>query len=156
MIDKNNKIISNILLTGNYLLIENYKFKNSIKSTFDINKHYTKTDKYITIKNKINTLLDGFIVDKKLRLYFSVLLALDLYALTDNKTSASIIAVKNLIDQHVKYNVKTRFKHFLMMLCMKSYTLRDIIRNDSDSEDYLMVLYNLCKFKNLNKGLVYD
>lgn len=150
MIDKNNKIISDILLTGNYLLVKNYKFNSQIKSIFDINRSYSKNDKFVMLRNKFNSLLEGFIIDKKIRLYFSILIALDLCSLDDNlKLEKSIKSIKNLIEQHIKYNVKTRFKHFLMKLCLGSNVLRENLKNGFDCEDYLMVLFNLSKIKNI-------
>ena len=150
MIDKNNKIISDILLTGNYLLVKNYKFSLQIKSIFNINKFYSKNDKFVILRNKFNSLLEGFIINKKIRLYFSILIALDLCSLDDNlKLEKTIKSIKNLIEQHIKYNVNTRFKHFLMKLCLGSHILRENLKNDFDCEDYLMVLFNLSKIKNI-------
>lgn len=151
MIDKNIKIISDILLNGNYKNILNYNFINK-KSVREIYNFYNKYDKYKIIKNRIKNILDGFINNSKLKFYLLILISIDLNNCEDdNKIEKSILSIKNIIKKYINYDYKERITNLLKRLCLGSFTLKKNLISQNN-EDFLIILYHIVLLVNKNNN----
>lgn len=132
-IDKNNKIISELISTGNFFELENYIFKE--------NKDISRPS--LTNKKQATRLLDGFINKSKLKNHLILLFALDFSNQTDNELEKTMKEFQSYIKFLINYDINSRIKKLLVKFCQKSYTLKLLLQDKISDESILRVLLQI-------------
>lgn len=142
MINKNYKIISQILSTGNYKQIFDYNFQKNMYLK-DIKSFYINNTDFHNIYSVVKKIFQGFLTKSKILNEIILLCTIDL--INSRDPNKKIEYYKKQIKNFIIFDTKKRIEKLLYKICLTSDYLKKKIKEEISNEHFLLVLLNIVK-----------
>ena len=142
MINKNYKIISQILSTGNYKQIFDYNFQKNMYLK-DIKSFYINNSDFHNIYSVVKKIFQGFLTKSKILNEIILLCTIDL--INSRDPNKKIEYYKKQIKNFIIFDTKKRIEKLLYKICLTSDYLKKKIKEEISNEHFLLVLLNIVK-----------
>ena len=142
MINKNYKIISQILSTGNYKQIFDYNFQKNMYLK-DIKSFYINNSDFHNIYSVVKKIFQGFLTKSKILNEIILLCTIDL--INSRDPNKKIEYYKKQIKNFIIFDTKKRIEKLLYKICLTSDYLKKKIKEEISNVHFLFVLLNIVK-----------
>lgn len=142
MINKNYKIISQILSTGNYKQVFDYNFQKNMYLK-DIKSFYINNSDFHNIYSVVKKIFQGFLTKSKILNEIILLCTIDL--INSRDLNKKIEYYKKQIKNFIIFDTKKRIEKLLYKICLTSDYLKKKIKEEISNEHFLLVLLNIVK-----------
>ena len=142
MINKNYKIISQLLSTGNYKQIFDYNFQKNMYLK-DIKSFYINNSDFHNIYSVVKKIFQGFLTKSKILNEIILLCTIDL--INSRDPNKKIEYYKKQIKNFIIFDTKERIEKLLYKICLTSDYLKKKIKEEISNEHFLLVLLNIVK-----------
>ena len=133
MINKNYKIISQILSTGNYKQIFDYNFQKNMYLK-DIKSFYINNSDFHNIYRVVKKIFQGFLTKSKILNEIILLCTIDL--INSRDTNKKIEYYKKQIKNFIIFDTKKRIEKLLYKICLTSDYLKKKISSKRTVHTY--------------------
>lgn len=134
-IDKQQKIIGDIITTGNFYLSSKLNINNNL-SAREINNILIQNQKYQEARIKSKKLLEGFLVSGKVKEHITILIALELMTQDDKFISG----IKSYIKFLVNYDNDSRTRKLVSRICQVSDNLKKNLVDKETNTYFIRIL----------------
>lgn len=134
-IDKQQKIIGDIITTGNFYLSSKLNINNEL-SAREINNILIQNQKYQEARIKSKKLLEGFLVSGKVKEHITILIALELMTQDDKFISG----LKSYIKFLVNYDNDSRTRKLVSRICQVSDNLKKNLVDKETNTYFIRIL----------------
>lgn len=134
-IDKQQKILGDIITTGNFYLSSKLNINNEL-SAREINNILIQNQKYQEARIKSKKLLEGFLVSGKVKEHITILIALELMTQDDKFISG----LKSYIKFLVNYDNDSRTRKLVSRICQVSDNLKKNLVDKETNTYFIRIL----------------
>lgn len=144
-IDKNHKIISQIILSGNYKLVSNINLSTD-KTVKEIILDLKRESEVYKEKFKISEkIISGFLNNNVIKKNIQYLISIELY-----NDGISSTRFNKLITDLISFDINDRINKFLIFFVRKSKTIQNSLNNFEKNKNIFLIL------KKINSEFKYD